>query len=404
MRIKPNSVFFRSWSVRLSASIILLSVLVSVLGHLICVDKTPHANDGLVEIGKRTPGYSVDVLKIRKNYPNPPKSWLSRIFTGDESDFNVVPIESYEISQLELTVKVVGKENYYKTYNLIDVVFPVSMEAIDTTTHSFYKTEGEWIVFFDAEEKEVRISYPELEDLFKTNSLDKRTFILGTDRFGRDLYSRLVLGTRISVFIGFASVLLSMFIGLVLGTLSGYFGGLIDTMTMWLMSVVWAVPAIMLVIAISMVMNSKGLWVTFVAVGFTTWVEAARVIRGQVISIREMQFVEAARAYGLRDFSIVFKHIVPNIYNTLIVVATANYAVAILLEAGLSFLGLSVQPPAPSWGNMVYEGYQVLGTKNSWHLILFPGMAIIIMVLSFNLLGIGLQKASGAQDKLTNVK
>ena len=397
-------VFFKSWSVRLSATVIFLSVIISILGYAICMDPTSHANDGLVEIGKQTPGYSVNVLKIRKNFTNPRRPWYKRWFTGSESNYIIVPMESYELDSLDLKVKVVGKKDYYKSYHLADVVFPLFMGGKNTSQEPPFKKADDQLSFKNAEGEIVLITLHELIEKFQTECMERRTFLLGTDRFGRDLYSRLVLGTRISVFIGFASVLLSIFIGLLLGTVSGYFGGIIDTLVMWFMSVVWAVPAIMLVIAISMVLNSKGLWVTFIAVGFTTWVEAARVIRGQVISLKEMQFVEAARAYGLRDFSIVFKHIVPNIYNILIVVATANYAVAILLEAGLSFLGLSVQPPAPSWGNMVYEGYQVLGTKNSWHLILFPGMAIIIMVLSFNLLGIGLQKATGTSDQISHLK
>ncbi len=399
MQINSFNGLFNSWSVRLSAAVIILSILISLLGYLLCIDNTPNANDGLVEIGKKSPGYSVKVIKVRKNFTNPENSWFYRIFFGTESNYSTIPFETYEIDGLDLNVKVVGKADYYKSYNLVDVVYPISQES-----QSKISLAGNRIEFTALGDQKINISLKDLIAQFENESIDKRTYLLGTDRFGRDLYSRLIMGTRISVFIGFASVMLSIFIGLVLGTISGYFGGVIDNVVMWLMSVVWSVPAIMLVIAISMVMHSKGLWVTFVAVGFTTWVEAARVIRGQVKSIKEMQFVEAARAYGLKDFSIVFKHIVPNIYNTLIVIATANYAVAILLEAGLSFLGLSVQPPAPSWGNMVYEGYQVLGTKNSWHLILFPGLAIIIMVLSFNLLGIGLQKASGTQDQISHIK
>jgi peptide/nickel transport system permease protein len=404
MQINGFNGFLNSWSVRISLTVIISSLLISILGYTICADNTPNANDGLVQIGKQTPGYSVKVIKIRKNYENPKAPWIIRLFTGTQSDYTVLPIESYQLDGLNLRVKIVGKEDYYQEFNLLDVVYPIKKDHPFSSSGTYYTQSGNSIQLQTIDEGEVRITYVDLIEKFERENLHKRTFILGTDRFGRDLYSRLILGTRISVFIGFASVLLSLFIGLILGTISGYFGGLIDNLAMWMMSVVWAVPAIMLVIAISMVLNSKGLWVTFVAVGFTTWVEAARVIRGQVKSLKEMQFVEAARAFGLRDFSIVFRHIVPNIYTTLIVIATANYALAILLEAGLSFLGLSVQPPAPSWGNMVYEGYQVIGTKNSWHLILFPGMAIIIMVLSFNLLGIGLQKAAGTQDQISHLK
>jgi len=394
---------FRSWAVRVSSVIIIFSLLVSVLGYVICSDKTPHANDGLVEIGKQLPGYRVKVLKIKKNYQVDDDGWLSDVLFGKESDYSVIPIKGYTLNDLILTADVVGKENYYKEFNLIDVVFPVYKAPVSDTTSNYYLEKGDEFVFKDRSLKEVVITRDKLLEKFKTENLDERFFFLGSDIFGRDLYSRLVIGTRVSVFIGFASVILSLVIGLILGTISGYFGGFIDNVVMWLMSVVWSIPGIILVIAVSMVLNSKGIWVTFIAIGLTTWVEAARVIRGQVKALKEMQFVEAAKAYGLRDFSIVFKHIVPNIYSSLIVIATTIYATSILLEAGLSFLGLSVQPPAPSWGNMVYEGYQVLGTKNSWHLILFPGMAIIIMVLSFNLLGIELQKISNPQKQTGNL-
>ncbi len=393
----------KSWSVKISASIIFLSIIISILGYLICVDKTPNANDGLVEIGKQLPGYSVKVLRIRKNYNQEGENFFKEILNGQMSDYSVIPIKDVKIEGIKLTAEVVGKEDYFKEYNLLDVVFPVLKGPIQKGDEDFYIEKDGLYTFKTIDGEEVEMIHAEVIDILEKENIVERSFILGTDRFGRDLYSRLVLGTRISVFIGFAAVIISLFVGLLLGTLSGYYGGLIDNIVMWLMSVVWSVPGIMLVIAVSMVLGSKGIWVTFIAVGLTTWVEAARVIRGQVMTLKEMQFIEAARAYGLRNFSIIFKHIIPNIYSSLIVVATAIYAVSILLEAGLSFLGLSVQPPTPSWGNMVYEGYQVLGTKNSWHLILFPGLAIIIMVLSFNLLGIGLQKATNPQKQTSNI-
>jgi peptide/nickel transport system permease protein len=207
------------------------------------------------------------------------------------------------------------------------------------------------------------------------------------------MLSRLLFGTRISLSIGFLAVLISMFLGMSLGSIAGFFGGKTDMFVMWFMSVIWSIPGIILVIAISMALQSRGVWVAFVAVGLTMWVEVARVMRGQIMSIKEKLFVEAARAFGIKNFRIVFVHILPNISGPLIVIATANFAAAILLEAGLSFLGLGVQPPTPSWGVMIYEGFQAIGTKNSLHLILFPGLAICILVLSFNLLGNGLRDA-----------
>ena len=400
---KFKSIRLRGISKNVSLGVIILSIVVSVLGYLICPDQTSKANDGAVELGKQLPGFEVNMLKVRKNFDVAPSGFWRTMIRGKENPFSIVPYTGYTLNDLELVVDVFGKDDYQKAYHLIDVVYAVSKEPLPGSD-SFFKEDQGRLFFKNIRGEEVTISRGELIEQFKKNNLEARKYYLGSDRFGRDLLSRLIIGTRISVFIGLASVIISLFLGLILGTLSGYFGGMVDSLVLWIMSVVWSIPGIMLVIAISMALNSKGIWVTFIAVGFTTWVEAARIIRGEVKSLKEKQFVEAARAFGLKDFRIVFRHIVPNIYGSIVVIATANYAVAILLEAGLSFLGLSVQPPAPSWGVMVFEGYQVLGTKNSWHMILFPGMAIIIMVLSFNLLGIGLQKSSSPNQQTGNLR
>jgi peptide/nickel transport system permease protein len=161
----------------------------------------------------------------------------------------------------------------------------------------------------------------------------------------------------------------------------------------FIMTVVWSVPGIMLVIAISLALNSKGIWVSFVAVGLTMWVEVARVVRGQFLSLKEKTYIEAAKVLGLPRYRIIKNHILPNMTGPLIVIATANFASAILMEAGLSFLGLGVQPPAPSWGMMVNEGFQLIGARASLFLVLWPSACISLLVLSFNLLGNGLRDA-----------
>jgi peptide/nickel transport system permease protein len=149
----------------------------------------------------------------------------------------------------------------------------------------------------------------------------------------------------------------------------------------------------MLVIAISLALQSKGLWVVFVAVGLTSWVEIARVVRGQIMSVKEKLYIEAARSLGMSNRRIVFYHILPNILGPLIVIVTSNFASAILTEAGLSFLGLGVQPPMPSWGTMINEGFYAIGTKDSWHLVFLPSFCISLLVLAFNLFGNGLRDA-----------
>ena len=167
------------------------------------------------------------------------------------------------------------------------------------------------------------------------------------------------------------------------------------------MTVVWSIPGIMLVIGISLALDSKGVWVSFVAVGLTMWVDVARVVRGQVLGLRSATFIEAGRVLGLPTWRLIFVHLLPNLRGPLIVLATSNFAAAILLEAGLSFLGLGVQPPAPSWGLMVKEGYDLLGTQAGLWLTLLPGLAISLLVLSFNVLGNGLRDAFDPKTQLS---
>jgi ABC-type dipeptide/oligopeptide/nickel transport system permease subunit len=226
---------------------------------------------------------------------------------------------------------------------------------------------------------------------FENKSIINRTFWLGTDKFGRDVLSRLVIGARISFFIGFISVLISLVIGLLLGGLSGYYSGNIDRVIMWIINVTWSIPTLLLVIAITLALG-KGLWQVFIAVGLTMWVDVARVVRGQVMIIKERQYVTAARVLGFSDFRILTRHILPNIVSPLIIISAANFAASILIESGLSFLGLGAQPPMASWGSIIKDHYNyiILGKPM---LALIPGLCIMSLVMAFMLLGNKLRDA-----------
>ena len=250
---------------------------------------------------------------------------------------------------------------------------------------------GNLMQFISIEGKQISITNEDLQKQVLVENLTRKTFILGTDRYGRDVLSQLILGTRISLSVGFISVAISLLIGIFLGALAGYFGGGIDALISWFINVVWAVPTLLLVIAVTFALG-KGFWQVFVAVGLTMWVEVARVVRGQFMSLREKEFVEAARALGYRNSRIIFKHILPNAMAPVIVISAANFASAILLEAGLSFLGIGVQPPMPSWGSMIKENYAYIILDYAY-LAILPGLAIIIMVLAFMLIGNGLRDA-----------
>jgi peptide/nickel transport system permease protein len=218
-----------------------------------------------------------------------------------------------------------------------------------------------------------------------------KKFHLGTDKYGRDLLSRMLVGSRVSISIGFVAVLISVVVGLFFGALGGYYGGKIDAMVMWLVNVIWSIPTLLLVIAITLALG-KGFWQVFVAVGLTMWVEVARVVRGQIISVKEMQYVTAARALGFSDIRIILNHIIPNIMAPVIVISAANFASAILVESGLSFLGLGAQPPIPSWGGMIKDHYSyiILGKP---YLALVPGIAIMLITLAFMMTGNALRDA-----------
>ena len=225
-----------------------------------------------------------------------------------------------------------------------------------------------------------------------------KKFLLGTDKYGRDILSRLIIGTRVSLSVGLITVIISLSIGLILGSLAGYFRGKTDDIIMWFINVIWSIPTLLLVFAITLALG-KGFWQVFIAVGLTMWVNVARLVRGQVLGVRELEYVEATRALGFSNFRTIVRHIWPNIMGPVMVIAASNFASAIVIEAGLSFLGVGVQPPQPSWGLMIKENYNFIITQNPM-LALAPGFAIMLLVLAFNLLGNGLRDALNVRGRI----
>ena len=211
--------------------------------------------------------------------------------------------------------------------------------------------------------------------------------LLGLDDLGRDVFSRIVWGSRVSLRVGFSVVLIAATIGVTLGAISGYFGGLVDVTVMRLCDILLAFPGILLAIALVAVLGPS-LNNVILALATIGWVGYARLVRGQVLKVREMEYVTAAKALGAKSPRVILRHVLPNVMNPVIVMATLGLAGAILAEAALSFLGLGVQPPTPSWGAMLTSGRRYLGLAN--HLAIFPGAAIMLAVMGLNFLGDGL--------------
>jgi peptide/nickel transport system permease protein len=343
------------WGV-FSFGYIVLMMFLALFAYVFAPDNSENANQMHLAIHSKSPGFKVQMLTVpsEKMVGKTLKGYLF----GHPNQVTEIPILEY---------KVVGNAIQYVEYT-------EDFDLKQTKEISLDKFIG-FSTIQEVEKKLITI----------------KKFHLGTDKYGRDLLSRMLVGSRVSISIGFVAVLISVVVGLFFGALGGYYGGKIDAMVMWLVNVIWSIPTLLLVIAITLALG-KGFWQVFVAVGLTMWVEVARVVRGQIISVKEMQYVTAARALGFSDIRIILNHIIPNIMAPVIVISAANFASAILVESGLSFLGLGAQPPIPSWGGMIKDHYSyiILGKP---YLALVPGIAIMLITLAFMMTGNALRDA-----------
>jgi len=335
--------------------VIVLAVIVAIFAYFLSPDPSPFANRIPLEIGGNKPGYKQTFIKVKKEKQVYQTGFFQRLLNGREDPYYFVPITAYE-------------------------------QRADSFIVQKYIDEG----------VTERMAYAVSQTASKPIVAQK--FILGTDKYGRDILSRIIVGTRVSLSVGLITVIISLSIGLILGSLAGYYRGRTDNIIMWFINVIWSIPTLLLVFAINLALG-KGFWQVFIAVGLTMWVNVARLVRGQVLAMRELEWVEATRALGYSGFRTIVKHIWPNIMGPVMVIAASNFASAIVIEAGLSFLGVGVQPPQPSWGLMIKENYNFIITQNPM-LALAPGFAIMVLVLAFNLLGNGLRDAMNVRGRI----
>lgn len=333
---------------------LLLAVVLAVFAYGVVPDKTTDANQQDLRLIALPPGSRVTFVAWQPNDWQATPFW-QRLFFGERNPLVRFPVSSLRAGSDSLYFQVYGDE------------------MLGTQALAVAGPQGSY-------------------------QIRSRSYPLGTDIMGRDLLSRLLLGLRVSLGVGFIAVLISISIGTLLGAVAGYYKGWVDQFVGWFINVVWSIPSLLLVIAFSLALG-KGMWQVFLAVGLTMWVDVARIVRGQVLNLREQEYVLAARAMGFNDFRIIFRHLLPNVIGPIVIIAAGNFATAILVESGLSFLGLGVQPPTPSLGMMIKEHYPYI-IMDAAYLALVPGLVILLLVLAFNLFGNGLSDAFDSKVKM----
>lgn len=347
------------------AILILFFLTCAVCCYWIAPDNSPNANLQCVEIQAQSPGFEQLFLKIPlHNTEERVRAWWQIGVSGKPLTDQWIPIQAFRVAQDSLVVEQRIDDNLVERKSY-------SLSIWGSIEHGF--DSNRWT--------------------------EKRTYWLGTDGFGRDLLSRILVGSRVSFAVGVVALLISLLLGIGVGLAAGYAGGKVDLVLQWLINVWWSIPTLLLAFAITLAMG-KGFWQVFVAVGLTMWVNMARMIRGQVQVLKEMEYVQSARLMGLTGWKIAIRHILPNLSGPLLVMAAGNFASAILIEAGLSFLGLGIQAPAPSWGLMIKENYTFIITHHPL-LAMIPGFAIILLVLAFNMLGTGLRDMMDVRSNRT---
>jgi peptide/nickel transport system permease protein len=316
---------------------------------------------------------------------------------SQESPYYLVPYSQFTIEGNKILLEVQNSSmiQEIKSFFLEDVFYSLS----DEQSSELRSTGQLYGLQLDVYGDEISSNIEEQIALVKSENLLTRNYILGSDPFGRDMLSRMMAGSYVTLLVGVSSVLIALFIGLFIGVVAGYFGGFLDRVLLWLMNVFWSVPAILLVISIALIFG-QGVMSLVLGIGLILWVEMAQVIRNEVSNLSQKEYVKAARLMGLSDFRILYHHILPNLTGVILVLAVGNFAQAILLEAGLNFLGVGITLPSPSWGGMVRELYGFLITDGAF-MALIPCVSIVVLVSCAVILSSELKRQFNLKQGLT---
>lgn len=376
-RSRATGRFLANTNAMLGMITLVYAVLIFLAGHLLAPDHSPYANQQINELSFRPPGFSIQVLKQALPVQPAKQNFLHTLIFGRKPAYNYIPLLDFRIQGDSLYIhRFIGD-------NVPGQAMQFSLASITGKPNSA----------------------AENAKLVRSTFIQHKFFVFGTDDLGRDYLSRILIGVRVSLSVGFIAVCIALLIGIPAGAVAGYYRKTppawkvrrhvlmrfpVDDLIMWGINVIWAVPTLLLVFPIIFAFG-QSFYTIFIAVGLTMWVDIARIVRGQVMQVRELEYVQAARSAGFSNARIIFRHILPNITGPVIVITAANFAYAILTEAGLSFLGIGVQPPAPSWGLMLSKYKDNLVTDP--YLALIPGAAITLLVLAFFMIGNGLRDA-----------